>query len=175
MLSPVAPVGSDPADGAVLETAPGAVTLTFATPPDPGRSHISAVGPAGTPVAPAEVIAVGRSGLRLPVSIHDRGDYTVAYHAVLTDGSEAAGVLRFSVGTGVPPAAPPAAAAHGHAVDPFSAALLVVDLAVLIAVVLLLRRPRRGFRNLREARVAGRSIRSRAGEREERTCPRQRY
>jgi hypothetical protein len=85
----------------------------------------------------------GPSGLRLSVTIQVRGDYTVAYHAVLMDGSETAGVLRFSVGTGVPPAGPAGAvpaADHQHPIDPFSAALLVLDLAVLLAVVLLLQR-----------------------------------
>jgi methionine-rich copper-binding protein CopC len=138
-------VAADPADGAVLPAAPTAVTLTFATPPDRGLSHVSVADSAGTAVGAAEVIRAGSSDLRLPVSIHAPGDYTVAFHAVLTDGSETTGTLRFSVGTGVPPAGagPAATAAHQHTIDPFSAVLLVVDLVVLLTVVLLLLAPRR--------------------------------
>ena len=81
----------------------------------------------------------------------------MAYHVVFDDGTDAAGVLRFSVGTGTPPPALDAAArradvaavaTHQHDVDPVGASLLVVDVAVLLgAVILLFRRPapRRGM------------------------------
>ena len=73
------------------------------------------------------------------------GDYTVAFHVVFRDGSETTGARSFSVGTGVAPrpAAVDAALGHQHDIDPLSAVLLTVDLAVVAgAGLLLLLRPR---------------------------------
>ncbi len=141
---------ADPADGAALATAPAAVVLTFSAPADPRLSHVSARDGSGAEVGSGDPARSGPTGLRLPVSIRSTGDYTVGYHVVFHDGTELVGALRFSVGTGVPPpplgaaqvqpVAPAVAAGHDHAVDPLSASLLVADLAVLVGVVLLLRR-----------------------------------
>ena len=77
------------------------------------------------------------------------GDYAVTYHVVLDDGSNVVGGLRFSSGTGIPPAlagAPAglgAEAGHAHGIDPLGATLLVADLVVVVVVggLLLRRRP----------------------------------
>lgn len=144
---------ADPADGAALTAAPAAVFLTFSTSADPELSHVSTRDGSNTEVGTTGGLArSGVSGLRLPVSIRSPGDYTVAYHVVLDNGTDLVGVLRFSVGTGTPP--PPldsaraeqarqaVTAGHGHTVDTFGASLLVLDLMVLLTVVLLLlRRP----------------------------------
>jgi copper resistance protein C len=135
-------ISSDPPDGAALASAPATVTLTFGTSPVPSLSHIAVATADGIAVGAGEVTGADRSALRLPVSIHRAGDYTIGYHAVLRDGAEQTGVLRFSVGTGLPPATTAAAVpTHQHSVDPVSAVLLLADLAVLVTVLLLLRRP----------------------------------
>lgn len=148
---------SDPPEGAALATAPAAVVLTFSAPVDPGQSHVSAQDDAGRDLGADTPTAVGRAGLRLPVSIRTPGDYTIAYHVVFDDGTDAVGVLRFSVGTGKEPAALDADAqrqarqnvtsGHDHTVDPLSGTLLVADLAVLLGALLLLSRraPRRSL------------------------------
>jgi methionine-rich copper-binding protein CopC len=143
---------ADPADGAALDAAPGAVVLMFSASPEPDLSHVSTRDGSGTEVGTGAVVRAGSAGLRLPVSIRSTGDYTIAYHVVFDDGTDVIGVLRFSVGTGVPPprldtaqaakVRRSVAAGHEHTVDPLSGSLLVVDLVVLVSVVLLLlRRP----------------------------------
>ncbi|RSM47495.1 hypothetical protein DMB66_47985 [Actinoplanes sp. ATCC 53533] len=136
---------SDPADAAALSDPPRRVELAFGAAPDPAASHVNVLDATGVPV-PAG--APRRSGdtLTLDVEIDRAGDYTIAYHVVLTDGGQRSGTSRFSVGTGVPPAGSPVAAGghQGHSPDPVSAVVLVVDaIALLIFAVLLLRtRPR---------------------------------
>jgi methionine-rich copper-binding protein CopC len=144
---------ASPANGAALASAPDAVLLTFSAPPAPDQSHVSTRDRSGREVGTGEPTLAGSAGLRLPVSIRSSGDYTIAYHVVFDDGTDVIGVLRFSVGTGVPPSSLDAAqvaqvrqsvaTGHEHTVDPLSATLLVADLVVLVGVVLLLlRRPR---------------------------------
>ncbi|WP_213451358.1 copper resistance CopC family protein [Rhizomonospora bruguierae] len=137
-----------PADGAALATAPTEVVLTFSRAPDRQLSHISVRDSAGQEVGSGEPARSGADGLRVEVSIRSPGDYTVAYHVVLDNGSDVTGALRFSSGTGIPPApmgkaesARVTAGGHAHGVDPIGATLLLVDLAVVVFVgVLLLRR-----------------------------------
>lgn len=140
----------DPGDGAVLSTAPDAVTLRLSTGADSVLSHVTVRDSAGNPVNDGRVRADGKTGLRQPVRLADPGDYSIAYHITFTNGQDATGVLRFSVGTGVPPqgiAEVPDpildAADHAHGIDPVGATLLVVDGLALVAVLLLLLRPRR--------------------------------
>lgn len=144
---------ASPADGAALSRPPADVLLEFSAPPDPGLSHVSARDSAGAETGTGDPSRYGGTGLRLPVSIRSAGDYTVAYHVVFADSSDVIGVLRFSVGTGVPPsplaanqirqARQAVADSHVHTVDPLSGTLLVADVVVLVGVVLaLMRRPR---------------------------------
>ncbi len=79
--------------------------------------------------------------------IETPGDFTVAYHVEFRDGGETRGFLRFSVGTGIAPAsatgaieraATAALNQHRHQIDPVSAVVLVIDAAVVLAVLLLL-------------------------------------
>jgi methionine-rich copper-binding protein CopC len=140
---------ADPATGAALTDAPVAVVLTFTATPDPDLSHVSVRTQVGAEVGQGEAVAVGTRGLRLALSIRSSGDYTVAYHAVFTSGTEAVGALRFSVGTeqAPPPLSADAAqaaqqaaamAGHDHSVDPLSGTLLVIDVVVLLSVLTLL-------------------------------------
>jgi copper resistance protein C len=147
-----------PADGSALSTGPEAVVLRFSAPVDLGLSHVSVRDAAGDEVGAGEPISIDGTGLRLPVVVRSTGDHTVAFHIVFDGGADLIGVLRFSVGTGVPPsplsraevqqAQQAVVTDHDHSVDPLSAVLLLLDLAVLVAVSLLLaRRPSRTIRD----------------------------
>ena len=141
-----------PAAGAALGTAPADVTLTFNDAVDPDQSHVVVDDSAGTNVAAGEYQLLDPRVVRLPVHITTSGDFTVAYHITLTDGTTVTALYRFSVGTGRPPAvldeaarasATEAVTQHAHGIDGLSAVLVVADgLVLLAALVLLLRRPR---------------------------------
>lgn len=149
-------VVTDPGDGAQLASAPQQVRLELSDTPDVADSHVSVLDGRGTILEAGELTAVAGSGLSENVHITGTGDFTIAYHVVFGDGSEATGYTRFSVGTNVPPApmtataadaARQASAGHEHGVDPLSGVLLLVDAVVLGAVlILLLRRPGRPWR-----------------------------
>jgi methionine-rich copper-binding protein CopC len=144
--------GANPADGAALPTAPSTVDLEFSATPDPQDSHMAVWSRARGSVTVGELRGTARD-LVQPVRIGAAGDYTVVFHVVFADGSDLVGEAFFSVGTGVAPVRPPAAAVaadeatvreHDHGVDPFSGVLLVLDVVVLLGVILLLlRRARR--------------------------------
>ncbi|WP_196255635.1 copper resistance CopC family protein [Micromonospora sp. WMMD558] len=146
--------GSDPAAGAALATAPAAVELTFAGEPDLADSHVTVLDGDAAVVSTGEPQRAGRRTLRQPLAAGLTGDLTVAWHVGLRDGGQSRGTLRFSVGTGRPPA--PAGPAldrataelldtHAHRIDPLSAVLLLVNAVVVLGAVTLLavRDPRR--------------------------------
>ncbi|GAA4690308.1 copper resistance CopC family protein [Phytohabitans rumicis] len=138
-------VASDPRDQAVLAAGPSGVRLTFSSTPT-ADSHVSIVDGNGSAVTTGPLSAAPGRALWQPIAIDAPSDVIVAYHVELDGGGEASGVLRFSVGTGKPPAltgAVPDADPHAHSVDPLSAFLLVVDGLVVLGVLamLWLRRP----------------------------------
>ncbi len=140
-----------PADGSALAGDPGEVSVTFSAPLDPASTHLAVLGPDNAEVPAGQPRPDGTGGLRLPVTLAQAGDYTLAYHVVFTDGAELTGLSRFSVGTGVAPVpagariralAQSVALGHDHGVDPVGATMLLLDAGVLVVVVLLLvRRP----------------------------------
>ena len=144
-------VASDPAAGAALTTAPAAIELVFPAPVAVDLSHVSVQADGGASATTGPLGQPARGTVRQPVRIPGSGTFTVAYHVTFVDGTEDTGLVRFSVGTGVPP--PPlhataaeravGEAAHSHSIDPLSAVLLVVDgLVVVVVLTLLLRRGR---------------------------------
>lgn len=146
---------SDPPAQAVLSTAPREISLSFSGTPDQDRSHLVVVDDAGRRVSSPDEPTRRGDSLTQAVSIERPGDYTVAYHVTFTDGREADGWRRFSVGTGRPPGplSPADRAAnaelvtsHQHGPDPISAILLVVNALVVagVLVMLALTRPGRG-------------------------------
>ncbi|MFG2049433.1 copper resistance protein CopC [Micromonospora sp. NPDC048935] len=151
-----APVLADPPSGAALTTAPGAVTLRFADDLSGDDSHVTVSDAGGRNVTVGEATQAGPAQMRAPIQPSAQGDLTVAYHVIFRDGDSATGVYRFSVGTGVAPAplsgvalqeATSAVSRHTHQVDGASAVLLIIDGAVLLAVLFLLwSRPRTGGR-----------------------------
>lgn len=148
------PTSSNPAAQAVLASPPEAVELTFRAAPDVDFSHVSVLAADGGRANSGALARGTDRTLRQPVSIDAPGDVTVAYHVLFADGGESTGTLRFSVGTGVPPASLDPAArqaatanldVHQHQVDPLSATLLVIDGLVAFGALglLYLRRPYR--------------------------------
>lgn len=147
-----APLHSEPADGAALSTAPTTVELVFPASVRADMSHVAVLAGGGADVASGELTQPAPGTLRRAVAVRGSGDFTVVYHVVHLDGTQSGAMLRFSVGTGVPPApldpataarARDAAVPHGHSVDPASAVVLVVDaVAVVVVAALLLRRRR---------------------------------
>ena len=146
---------TSPIDGAWLAQAPTEVELSYTAPVDLVLSHVSVWDRFGTAVNTGQPILVKPEKLRQPVKITAVGDVTVAYHVTFVDGAELAGTLRFSVGIGkaagtgatmAPSAtntsttAAVAGSTHQHGVDPISAALLVLDGVVALAIILLLMR-----------------------------------
>jgi methionine-rich copper-binding protein CopC len=147
-------VSGNPAGGAVLSQPPTQVTVDFGQPVDPDLTHVGVSGGNGTAVSAGEP-DVRAGQVVVPVTVTGRGDVTVAYHVTFADGAGRVGAYRFSVGTGVVPAALSVDAGrraaadlpHAHGIDPVGATLLVVDAVVLAGALLLLRlRPRDGSR-----------------------------
>lgn len=92
-------LGSDPEPGAFLESAPGAVVLTFSEPLDDSLSGAALVLVDGDREVPAQARA--ESGRRLVVRPREelgRGPYRVEWHSVSTrDGHTLAGSFSFGV------------------------------------------------------------------------------
>ncbi|GAA3011754.1 copper resistance CopC/CopD family protein [Streptomyces fulvorobeus] len=94
--------GSDPQDGAVVDTAPEEVTLTFSEQLAIGDDSIRVLDPEGRRAddgAPREVGSGGavQYGVRLLAGLPD-GTYTVAWQAVSADSHPISGAFTFSVG-----------------------------------------------------------------------------
>ena len=136
---------TSPADGATLARAPTEIELRFTGPVDRSRSHISVVdGSDGVSARTSGALRqTAPARLSQPITVTAAGAVTVAYHVAFTDGAELAGSLRFTARSGTAAGRSAPVSGHQH-LDPVSAGLLVVDgIAVLAAVVLLVRRPRR--------------------------------
>lgn len=95
--------GSDPQDGAVVDTAPKEVTLTFSEQVAMGDDSIRVLDPGGkradTGAAPRDLQS--GSTVKYGVSLHTGlpdGTYTVAWQAVSADSHPVSGAFTFSVG-----------------------------------------------------------------------------
>ncbi|MEU9709245.1 copper resistance protein CopC [Streptomyces sp. NPDC047967] len=95
--------GSDPADGAVVDTAPQQVTLSFSEAIAVGDDSIRVLDPSGkradTEAGPEE-LSEG-STVRYGVSLHSGlpdGTYTVAWQAISADSHPISGAFTFSIG-----------------------------------------------------------------------------
>ncbi|MFV2121741.1 copper resistance CopC/CopD family protein, partial [Streptomyces sp. Act-28] len=94
--------GSDPADGAVVATAPQRVTLTFSGQVALGDDDIRVLEPDGGRADTGELRDLcGGSVVRYGVDLRDglpRGTYTVAWQAVSADSHPVSGAFTFSIG-----------------------------------------------------------------------------
>jgi copper transport protein len=131
-------VSSDPAAGAVLQSAPAAITIHFTEPPDVSLSSIEVLDSGGITMPAGALSAQPNNGLRLdlPGGL-PTGGYTVVWKVIsAADGHFTADTFAF--GVGAPPAAggaPPVEAESG--VSPLaiaSKALLYSGLMMLFAL-----------------------------------------
>ncbi|QGK68220.1 copper resistance protein CopC [Allosaccharopolyspora coralli] len=102
-------VGSDPGEGARLDTAPGQVRLTFDQPVRVGFNTVTMVGPDGAHWIDAEPQVEG-SSVTAPVGeLGPAGTYTVGYRILSADGHPVPGKVTFELtqpGNGSPVPAP---------------------------------------------------------------------
>ncbi|MFF8986924.1 copper resistance CopC/CopD family protein [Streptomyces globisporus] len=95
--------GSDPADGAVVDTAPEEVTLSFSEAIAVGDDSIRVLDPSGkradTEAAPKDLSegSTVRYGVALHSGLPD-GTYTVAWQAISADSHPISGAFTFSIG-----------------------------------------------------------------------------
>ena len=111
---------SDPPDGAVLDTAPKQVTITFTEPPDPPLSFIHVLDQSGAEVqAGKPAPAPGRaSELRVALRPIGQGVYTVTWRVVSrADGHVTTGSFSFGVGV-APPAGGATQSSRGDVAAP---------------------------------------------------------
>lgn len=130
-------VGTDPADGAVVESLPEALTLTFSAPllEDAGAIEIAVADAAGRSLTAGDPVLDGVQ-VTQPLSGEDTGDVsgsiTVQWRAVSGDGHPISGEYAFSVGEPSATEAP----APGEATAEFDPTALLVIAAVLVSGVM---------------------------------------
>ena len=97
-------LNSDPADGAVLGSAPHLFHLSFSEPVELGLSRIELQRPDGTHLQLGAPRAVpGKSGqVEVPVPDIARGSYVISWHAATRDTHIASGQILFGLGAAVP-------------------------------------------------------------------------
>ncbi|MDD2857502.1 MAG: copper resistance protein CopC [Candidatus Nanopelagicales bacterium] len=140
-------VTSSPANGAVLATAPAAVSFTFDEPLLPGVDTISINDADGQNVSSTSVEPRGNTvSTNWPAGL-PAGTYQVAYRIVSGDGHPVTGAITFSYG--VAGSAPSAGVAPAESSSSGLAASLLLTIAVLaviaiagVLIVVLLRRGR---------------------------------
>lgn len=91
-------VGTDPEDGARLQSLPSTATFTFSE--NVGNAFIAVTAPDGTPVTSSKARAVDRE---VSIELTDpgqRGDYSASYRVVSADGHPVSGTMMFTVLTG---------------------------------------------------------------------------
>jgi methionine-rich copper-binding protein CopC len=107
-------VGSDPADGASLDTGPRQITLRFDLPVQSGFNVVTVIGPDGGHYENGAPDAIGAAVTADVHPLGPAGKYTVGYRVVSDDGHPVSGSVSFTLtraGTGHPvaPAAAPGA------------------------------------------------------------------
>jgi copper transport protein len=133
---------SDPADGAILRTAPSQVALTFTEPPDPSLTVLHVLDSLGERVeaGPPQAVPGDRFAIRTPLGSLAKGVYTVTWRTVSeTDGHVTAGGFSFGVGVTPIGAAPPPGSQEPETPSPSVLSVvgrwcLYAGLAVLLAV-----------------------------------------
>ncbi|MBD7950703.1 copper resistance CopC family protein [Oerskovia rustica] len=99
-------VSTDPADGAQLDAAPAALTMTFSTEPLAVEPQVVVTDAAGTVVAQGSPTIEGTSAT-FPWPAELTGDtYTIAWRVVSSDGHPIEGTFSFAVAAAPEPAAP---------------------------------------------------------------------
>jgi methionine-rich copper-binding protein CopC len=108
-------IGSTPADGELVETAPTEIDLRFSAEPldGDGATDVLVIDPLGAEVQQGAPV-VDRNGVIQGLSGADeRGTYTVVWRVVSSDGHPISGELTFSVGETSEPADLPSTTGTG--------------------------------------------------------------
>jgi copper resistance protein C len=134
-------IDTDPADGAVLATAPTQVKLTFAQQALRIGTRLRVTGPGGAVVSGRPVQVVG-SYVTQPLDPGlTPGGYTVVWRVTSADGHPVSGTFTFTFtlagSSGALPKAAPAAPAVPAAADTGTSARVAVIAAAGLAVILL--------------------------------------
>lgn len=90
-------IGSDPTDGAVLETIPTAVTLTFDDALTNFEPVVTITGPDGNQYQSGPATIDGAQVTSAVAPLPAAGSYTIAYRVVSADGHPVEGQVRFDV------------------------------------------------------------------------------
>ncbi|MFI6344921.1 copper resistance CopC/CopD family protein [Streptomyces sp. NPDC050560] len=92
-------LGTDPKQGAVVETAPAQVSLTFSEEVTMADDSVRVLDPRGTRVEDGRATGAGHDTYRVRLRPGlGRGTYTVAYQVVSADSHPVSGAFTFSVG-----------------------------------------------------------------------------
>ncbi len=91
-------VGTDPEDGASLQSLPESITFTFNE--NVGNVNIAVQSPDGTEVDLSDVRGVDNTASATLTDPDQRGEYTASYRVVSADGHPISGTVTFTVTTG---------------------------------------------------------------------------
>ncbi|MCL2536415.1 MAG: copper resistance protein CopC [Nocardiaceae bacterium] len=132
-------IGSDPANGAQIATAPERVSLQFNEALQAKFASLTVVGPDGNlwskgdPTVQGDTVSVPLEGLG-PV-----GDYTIAFRVTSADGHPVSGTQKFTLtqeGTGTPGPKPGGQSSDSSSSDGSSDSNVLIWVIVVAAVVL---------------------------------------
>ena len=90
--------GTDPEDGARLQTLPASIEFEFNE--NVGNVNVAVTAPDGTPVKVSDVKGVDSTASASLADPGQRGTYTASYRVVSADGHPVAGSVKFTVLTG---------------------------------------------------------------------------
>lgn len=90
-------VGTDPADGAVLDAAPTQVVLTFAAEQAGVGAEVAVTGPDGTSWSDGAAVVTGTTVTQALAAGMPDGAYTVAWRSVAQDGHPVTGTFAFTL------------------------------------------------------------------------------
>lgn len=92
--------GSDPADGATVDVAPDAVTLTFNEPPQALGTEVAVVGPDGATVSEGVTTVADTAVIQTLAAARPAGAYVIQWRVTSADGHPLSGELTFTAATG---------------------------------------------------------------------------
>ncbi len=96
-------IGTDPADGATVGTAPDRVTLTFTQPALELGTQVLVTGPDGSTVSDGPVLLDGTTVAQRLLAMRPAGAYRVDWRVTSEDGHPVSGTFTFTASTGVAP------------------------------------------------------------------------
>jgi methionine-rich copper-binding protein CopC len=138
-------VSSDPADGAILSTAPAQVTLTFSEDLLAGANTVSITDKTGAVLATESLEPQGPTIVAPWPAAASGGTYQVAYRVVSADGHPITGAVVITVGRSSPEPMPAAAETEpesGAIANVVIVGIVVLVLALIVAVIVVMVRRR---------------------------------